>query len=185
MPSAATLIPLEAKNIREWVYPRTQELYQLLDKAAQLQLRHPQLPILPVFVCRRVQYDTGKMAQQLGFHVIETWRQYVLPTIGRGEDDRRKFDELNSELSYNLQLHEDGVEQMVKQFTTVIPKRCNQAAERWGEFVEHPEVPGLLRRMRDDALPHDERHRSLAQLVEAAGDVFHEEVTWFHDDHGI
>lgn len=28
-------MPIEAKNVRQWIYPRTQELYQLLDKSAR------------------------------------------------------------------------------------------------------------------------------------------------------
>lgn len=181
LPTAAILLPIEAKNIREWVYPRTQKLYQLLDKAARLRMRHPELPVMPVFVCRRTHYDTGRMAQQLGFHVIETWRQYVLPVLGGTEAGLRKFEEVDAELTYNLQLHEDSAEPMVRQFKNVIPKRCSDAAVRWGEFVNHPSVPELLVRMRDDGLPQDERHHCLAALADAAGQVFTEEIAWFHD----
>lgn len=182
MPAPSVLLPMEAKNIREWVYPRTQEIYQLLDKSTRLRLLHPKLPIVPVFVCRKVHYDTAKMAQQLGFHVIETWRQYVLPVLGNGEDARRKFDELNTELEYNLDLHDDSVDQMVKQFTTVIPKRRQDAADRWSEFAGHADVGDLFKQLRDDNLPHDQRHGCLGDLARIAEEVFTEDVTWFHDE---
>lgn len=185
LPGTTKLMPIEAKNVRQWIYPRTQELYQLLDKSARLSVANPNLPVMPIFVCRRVQFLTGKMAQQLGFHVIQTWRQYVRPAVAHTDEDARKFEELNTELSYNLELHEDSVEPMVKQFTGVIPKRCDDAAARWGLFVAHPDVPDLVHRMRDDGISNDERYDTLGELAAAAREVFSEDVDWFHDDdHG-
>lgn len=181
MPASAVLLPIEAKNIREWVYPRTQELYQLLDKSTRLHQAYPQLPTVPVFVCRRVHLDTGRMAQQLGFHVIETWRQYALPALGRNDEDRRKFDDLNSELGYNLELNDSSVEPMVNQFTTVIPRRVQDAAERWSTFAGHTDVGDLFKQLRDDDLPQDQRHRCLGDLARIAEDVFGEDARWFHD----
>ncbi len=182
MPNPTKLMPIEAKNVRQWIYPRTQEMYQLLDKAARLRMMHPELPVMPIFVCRRMQFLTGKMAQQLGFHVISTWRQYVRPAVAHADDDARKFEELNTELAYNLELHEGSVEPMVNHFTTVIPKRCDEAAERWGQFVDHPDVPELIHRMRDDAITNTERHDTLGELAAAARDVFGEDIEWFHEE---
>ncbi|CRG62454.1 Uncharacterised protein [Mycobacteroides abscessus] len=74
---------------------------------------------------------------------------------------------------------------MVKQFTGVIPKRCDDAAARWGLFVAHPDVPDLVHRMRDDGISNDERYDTLGELAAAAREVFSEDVDWFHDDdHG-
>lgn len=179
---ATKLMPIEAKNVRQWIYPRTQELYQLLDKAARLRVANPTLPVMPIFVCRRVQFLTGKMAQQLGFHVIETWRQYVRPAVAHTDDDARKFEELNTELAYNLELHEGSVAPMVKHFTAVIPKRCDDAAARWGLFASHADVPDLLQRMRDDRISHTDRYETLGELASAAREVFSEDVEWFHEE---
>jgi hypothetical protein len=184
MPTSTKLMPIEAKNVRQWIYPRTQEMYQLLDKAARLRILHPDLPVMPIFVCRRVQFLTGKMAHQLGFHVIQTWRQYIRPAVAHTDGDARKFEELNTELAYNLELHEGSVEQMVNHFTGVIPKRCDEAATRWGQFVAHPDVPGLIHRMRDDAITNTERYESLGDLAAAARDVFSENIEWFHEEEG-
>ena len=70
---------IEVKNIRDWIYPDAAELYQLLDKAARLQLAHPAQRLLPVLICRRAQYLTWLMAADLGFFVITTTSQAILP----------------------------------------------------------------------------------------------------------
>lgn len=185
LPSPTKLMPIEAKNVRQWIYPRTQELYQLLDKSARLRVANPNLPVMPIFVSRRIQFLTGKMAQQWGFHVIQTWRQYVRPAVAHTDDDARKFDELNTELSYNLELHEGSVEPMVKHFTGVIPKRCDDAAARWGLFASHPEVPDLIHHMRDDAISNNDRYQTLGALAAATREVFAEDVEWFHEEDEI
>ena len=68
---------VEVKNIREWVYPRTQELYQVLMKSAELQYAHQDADILPVLVCRKAHVTTMFMAKELGFFVIQAGRQYL------------------------------------------------------------------------------------------------------------
>jgi hypothetical protein len=71
-PTGTYLVTIEVKNIRSWVYPSKSELYQLLHKAGELQATHPNVKIVPVFVCRRAHYLTFTMADQLGFYVIQT-----------------------------------------------------------------------------------------------------------------
>lgn len=185
LPAGSLLMPIEAKNLRQWIYPRTQELYQLLDKAARLRGQHPQLPITPVLVCRRTHYDTALMAKQLGFHVISTWRQYVRPAVTTGSEGRRKFEEVNTELGYNLDLHEGSIEPMVNHFTDVIPARCVEASDRWAQYVAHPDVPKLFARMRADTISNHDRHTYLSKLAAAAQEVFGEDAEWFRGhDHG-
>jgi hypothetical protein len=75
-----------------------------------------------------------------------------------------------------------SVEPMVKHFTEVIPKRCDDAAARWGLFVSHPDVPDRIHRMRDDAISNTDRHDTLGELAAAAREVFGEDVDWFHED---
>lgn len=177
VPGQVVLVVVEAKNIRQWVYPQTQELYQLLDKCAQLQLAHPGMRILPVLVCRKMQFRTGQMAKQMGFHVISTWRQYVRPAVGAGVDNRKKFDEVDTELAFNLALHEGTVDQMVGHFVKQIPGRVQQGApEEWSAVTRHSEIPELLTRMRDDDLPN--RQATLRQLAAAVEDVVEETTEW-------
>ncbi|MGW4720862.1 hypothetical protein [Nocardia sp. NPDC004260] len=62
-------LPIENKNIRDWVYPRSAEPYQLLRKAALLQRDAPEANIMPVLVCR---HTLRFLAQRLGFKVHDT-----------------------------------------------------------------------------------------------------------------
>jgi hypothetical protein len=178
MPTPTILLTIEAKNLRQWIYPQTQELYQVLDKSARLRLQHPELRVFPVLVCRKAHYLTNKMAQHIGFHVIATQRQYVRPAVAGNPDDARKFEEVNTELAYNLALHEEAVEPMIGHFTKTIPGRSSEAVERWSNFVAHPDVPQLISRLRDDGISNRKRRECVQELVQAAEDVFDEDAEW-------
>lgn len=174
---------IEVKNVRQWIYPSTQELYQLLDKAAQLQLLHPDSRFQPVLVCRRVHSWTGQMAKQMGFYVVGTWRQYLRPIVGGDPDEpdsveRRLFDEVNEELAYNLELHEAAVDPLINHFTTLIPERMPEGPDRWKLMAEHLSIPTLLRTLRDDAISGDDRKAALTALAEAADEVTGETGKW-------
>lgn len=181
LPTPTSLVAIEAKNLRQWIYPQTQELYQVLDKSARLRLEHPNLNVLPVLVCRKAHYLATKMAQQLGFHIIATSRQYVRPAVAGTAEDARKFDEVNAELDYNLELNEGHVAPMIRHFTKVIPARIDEACTRWANFVEHPDVPRLISLLRDDSIVGEDRTDFHVELIDAAGDVFGEDIEWRHD----
>jgi hypothetical protein len=72
-------VPIEVKNLREWLYPRTPEVHQLLYKAAALQVGHPDHRWSPSSFCRRAHTTTYYMAFQLGFHVVDTRSQFNSP----------------------------------------------------------------------------------------------------------
>ncbi len=67
----------EVKNLRSWIYPSAEELYQLLHKAVVLQIARPEQPIVPVFVCRKAHQTTFWMSYQLGFVTIDMDIQFV------------------------------------------------------------------------------------------------------------
>jgi hypothetical protein len=93
----------------------------------------------PVFVCRRVHPTTAWMARRMGFHVIETKTQYVHPVVLEKDDvAQRKYDEVVEELGFKLTPHEGAVPPMVQQFSTILPERIDDAAERWGLVSDHP-----------------------------------------------
>ncbi len=178
VPGPPTTVLIEAKNVRQWIYPTTQELYQLLDKAARLQVANPGRSVVPVLVCRRAHFTTAVMAKQMGFHVIETWRQYVRPIVASSEELQRMFDEVNTELQYNLALHEGSVDPMVNQFVNVLPRRIEEAAQRWSAVASHPAVPLRLVELRDDDISQEDRSTALALLKEAVNEVTGEERVW-------
>jgi hypothetical protein len=91
-------------------------------------------------------------------------------------EDARLFEEVNTELAYNLELHERVVEPMVQHFTTVIPSRCEEAVSRWSTFVTHPDVPDLIVSLRDDRISNEERTSLHEELIVAAEEAFGERV---------
>src|SRR5262245_19614145 len=95
LPTGHTAIPIEVKNLRDWIYRTSRELYQLLDKAAQIQNARPTVDIAPVLVCRQAHITTMRMAKTLGFFVIPTLRQYISPTA-----DGRLVEEVRTELGF-------------------------------------------------------------------------------------
>jgi hypothetical protein len=179
LPITPVTVPIEAKNLRQWIYPRTQELFQLLDKGARLQQARPATPIVPVLVCRQMHPFTGAMARQMGFHVIPTWRQYVRPVVARfDETAQRKFEEVRDELGYVLEPHEGAVEPMVNQFTKVLPGRIEDASQRWGAICRNETVVDLLHALREEGLEYDERHEVVTELGHEVGKVLSEAVQW-------
>jgi hypothetical protein len=89
------VIPIEVKNIREWVYPHTKELYQLLHKSVLLQREMPERPFVPVLICRRLHKTTTFMAKAIGFFAIDS-RKHYFPVHSRIEGEKLK--ELRVEL---------------------------------------------------------------------------------------
>lgn len=164
--SAAFLMLVEAKNLRQWIYPRTQELHQLLAKTSAIQLAHPDLRMLPVLVCRRAHYLTTVMAEHLGFYVIQTRRQYVRPFLAETELGRRHLAEVNDELAYNLEPEGGPVEPMVKHFRVTLQSVAQRTAERWA--VSAPLMADTFATLRDDSLRYAERAAAMDELAELA-----------------
>lgn len=183
-PGASTFVLVEAKNPRQWIYPRTQELYRLLDKGVSLQLAEPELCFASVLVCRRMHRLTGAFGSQIGLHAIETQTQYVRPIILGVEDGERKFNEVNEELGYNLTTHDGRVAPMERQFITTLPGRIDDVAERWSAFANHPDVPDLVSMLRDDEIDKSTRHGVVAQLSECVAEITEENPVWGGDPDG-
>lgn len=182
MPMRSVLIMVEAKNLREWIYPRTQELYQLLDKAASVQVAHPNIPIVPVLVCRRFHYTTGVMAKQVGMHLIETKTQFVRPVVLSVDDGQRKVNEVVNELGYDVTLNDEATPAMKRQFETTLPSRVDEAAERWRQVALHPEVPDVLSLLRDEEVQGDERTRARDEFGRCVREATGEDPTWASAD---
>ncbi|MDI9891707.1 hypothetical protein [Microbacterium sp. IEGM 1404] len=182
MPMRPVLTMIEAKNLREWIYPRTQELYQLLDKAASVQVAHPDIPIVPILVCRRLNFITGAMAKQVGMHLIETKTQFVRPVVLNVDDGQRKVDEVVNELGYDVTLNDEATPAMKRQFETTLPSRVDEAAERWRLVALHPEVPDVLSVLRDEEVLGDERTRARDEFARCVQEATGEDAIWASAD---
>jgi hypothetical protein len=126
VPGQVITVPVEVKNLRDWIYPSSREIYQLLSKAAALQDAAPDRPIAPVLVCRRAHITTMRMAKEVGFFVIPAERQYVHQV----DDDA--LVEVRGELGLFDLVQQEGVDPRVERFfRTHLPKVIERTAEDW------------------------------------------------------
>src|ERR1022692_1789673 len=147
LPEAPVAVPIEVKNVRDWIYPSSQELYQLLDKAAKLQQHRPELRIVPVLVCRRAHYTAYKMAKDLGFFIVQTRRQYI------GSVDQEKLDEVRIELGFlDLVQHHGPDPLVVHMFADVFSKHALAVSQRWAQTAADRDLCGAFPHMRHDAM---------------------------------
>lgn len=132
VPGPTITIAGEVKNIREWIYPQAPEIFQLLDKAATLQVSSG-AQILPVLVCRRVHYTAGLMAKQLGFFIASANSQFILP---HEEADERLLSEVRDELGFkDLERRERSHPLLLKYFRDSIPLRAAEMARTFCRFA--------------------------------------------------
>jgi hypothetical protein len=75
--SEVTLV-VEVKNINDWIYPWTKELWELLVKAAHLATH---IPVVPLLVCMRSAPFLRYMALDIGFLYAQTREQIFSPSI--------------------------------------------------------------------------------------------------------
>ncbi len=128
-PVGNVTVLIEVKNIRHWIYPESPELYELLDKAAQLQHLNPNLRFMPVLVCRRAHYTTFKMAKDLGFYIADARAQFVLP----GSDlNRDHLMEVRNELGFaDLEAKDSDDDRIVRLFERSLREVADQASTKF------------------------------------------------------
>jgi len=147
------LLAMEMKNLRHWLFPRSPELFQLLDKSARLALGHPDMPIAPVLVCRRRHHTTFKMAADLGFFVIEVHRQFMLPSA---EAPTERVEEVRSGIGFKFlaqTVEPDPI--LLTVLRRTVPTRAEATARRFLERAST--LAPLYERLRDDELGTVER----------------------------
>ncbi len=88
----ACLLLVEAKNIREWVYPRSQELWGLIGKDTRLLEVNSR--ILPVFVTRKIPFVTYALLARLGILGLQTHHQFFAPSAAHDVTDIKSKDGL-------------------------------------------------------------------------------------------
>ena len=166
LPGQPIAVPIEVKNIRDWIYPSSQEPYQLLEKAAKLKQLRPETPLVPLLVCRRAHYTAFKMAKAFGFFILETRRQYIGPV------DEEKLAEVRVELGFiDLMAHSGPDRPVVHMFADVFTKHASESADCWATTAADKELCGAFPHMWHDSNA-TRRGRTLAvvrALAERAG----------------
>lgn len=151
---------VEVKNVRDWIYPSSPELFQLLHKAAVIQNRHPDQSFLPVLVCRRAHTTTAFMAKDLGFFVIDTKRQYLAES---SIIDLDHFREMTDELGLvDMVIGHDSTARIENRLVTIQQYfDINSATATWKAISARTELHDLFRSLNKEQLTPRERTRTL------------------------
>jgi hypothetical protein len=156
-------LPIEVKNIRHWIYTQAWELYQLLDKAAQLQIQHPDRLFLPVLICRRFQHNVRTMALDLGFIALETIVQPILPNADIGP---AAVIAVRDGLGYDLVRSDEALPTLVDGFRDFVPRYAVYYARRWGRIA--PVLAPHFSILRDRSLTPHQRGSAMDNLKQEA-----------------
>ena len=144
-PAARHMFLFEVKSLRNHIYPKTGELYQLLYKASVIQREHPDSAVVPVLICRRANYTTFRMAKQLGFLVLATRAQWLLRHSRVTED---RVQEVRKELYFlDLSLAPDTYRSAYVEnlFVKVLPVQAPSTAATWKQHA--PSLEDLFEAM--------------------------------------
>jgi hypothetical protein len=80
--SPTSLIGIEAKNIREWLYPQREEITELLQKCTDVDA-------IPVLIARRIHFSTFHLLSTCGVIIHETFNQ-LLPVSATAIADQAR-----------------------------------------------------------------------------------------------
>lgn len=180
-PDDDSLLPItvlfEVKNLRGRIYPAADELFQLLDKAARLQVTHASKAFVPVLVCHRAHYLTFTMAKHIGGFVIEfnpgEWPQPLLP---HSTVPFEAILEVQSGLGYRIERTSSQIPHLTRQFEIVLPRQAPFAARRWAEMA--PQLAQHVHRLRDEDLSGTERDEAMDDFYRAACQVAMPDKPW-------
>jgi hypothetical protein len=173
-PAGSVVVLIEVKNVRSWIYPSSAELFQLLDKAARLQLANPEVSFLPLLVCRRAHETTFYAAHDLGFFVVDLQGQFMLPSA---RIDPGHLEEVRGELGYlDLVASADPPKVLVKRLTETVPARAQKFADQWR--LTATAVGPLFQSLRDESLPPRTRLKLVSSLRDVARSLPGARVSW-------
>lgn len=144
IPGPPVGLPIEVKNLRDWIYPTNAELYQLLTKSHRLAQMIPDVAMVPVLICRRAHPTAFKMASDLGFFIIDARRHYIGATA-----DEQRIIEIRSGLGFLDLTHVPGHDdKIVRQFTRTLPPGLAGRAARWSQTAAVEEFDHLFDALR-------------------------------------
>lgn len=126
-PDQAILMPIEVRNTREWLMPHSRGLYQLLMKATRIQIADRDVPMVPMFVCRRAHPQLVAMGRDLGFIVIESRREFIETSVAE-----TAVAEVRSTLGLTDLTRTDEPDRlMVSRLEQIVPTMAPPLVSRW------------------------------------------------------
>lgn len=162
IPTGVVYVPIEVKNLRDWLYPASAEVYQLLHKAALLQIGAPDTPIMPVLICRRIHHTLIFLADRLGFKVFATQQQYIRSVVSDDE-----LAEVRTELGFlDLIKIDDAptIEPLRRFFRVSLAKKAPQFATKWREAVLTHGLDEYFRELRALDLRYGDRADAMTRF---------------------
>lgn len=125
-------VVMEVKSRREWMYQTSDELYQVLFKAAALQRLIPGVRIVPLLICRRAHITAFRMFKDLGGYIVEIRDQWLPANHSRVKES--DLLEVRNELNFLdlQQAPEEGIHSYLgRHLTRYLPQALPEQANRW------------------------------------------------------
>ena len=131
---------IEAKNVREWLYPDREEVTDLLEKAVALDC-------VPVLIARRFPFVTFKLLSACGVVLHQNYNQ-LLPEADRELAEKAKDKRL---LGYHdIRLGNQPDSRLIRFITTNLPRLLPEARERFDDYKD------LLEAFADHSMGYEE-----------------------------
>lgn len=159
IPGPSVAIPVEVKNLRDWLYPTNAELYQLLAKASMLQQERPDVPMVPLLIARRMHITTFRLFKDIGAYAIQTLRQY----IGAVEGGDQRLNEVRAGLGLldlsNLGSKDDDL--VTNRLIRIVPRDALRVSKQWAITASNDYMVKTF-----DLLRKESRVRTRVELVD-------------------
>jgi len=136
----AVPIGIEVKNIREWVYPESSELWQALRAAVELEC-------VPILVTRRIHITTGRFCKSIGMLAHETQKQYFARSL---ESDSRLLAAHDGLYFRDVIAWEAADPSVTKFFEVTLPTVLDRTVQNFAKFGD------LIRTYAIDAQLHND-----------------------------
>lgn len=153
----ASLICVEDKNIREWLYPASQELWSLINKASKL--IGSATPPLPIIITRRIPYYSRKAFKALGILGFETRHQYFDPSV---EDQLTEIKHKHGLGFFDIETKLEPPAGLIKFFDSTIPEQAHVYTQ---QFASNREIFNeYAPQLQNKRLSHHDRRNLWAEV---------------------
>lgn len=160
--AATYLVCFEAKNIREWIYGESHELWSLINKANCLS--ESVIKPLPILVCRKIPWYSRHAFEHLGVLGFETHRQVFNPLYETELADIRHKDDLGF---HDITTNTTPSPALLNFLNATIPE---QAKKYSAKFVSNkPLFDWVAKPLADKNLPWVDRHALWKDVKEELG----------------
>lgn len=155
-------VGIEAKNVREWLYPDREEIAELLSKAVTLDC-------VPVLIGRRIPFVTFKVLSPCGVVFHQTYNQ-LLPLTNRELAEKAKDKQL---LGYHdIRIGNEPDKRLLKFIGSNLPQVLPDARKRFDEYKDLVE-PFANKTM---------RYKEFAARVRRRSKGMNEDADWEMED---